>query len=155
MTTITPASGVAFASATALLAAHLADHDVSEPVALSVTTSYSDSTVTAQLRGDALAEVASDLLTWAHTLKRVTVEAWRPPERDRVHLSIHGTLTGPAGAVELKVFGCVDHDPLVFVNLQPDPCQGRSLSLGQLRSWAANPSTPMGTPVLEEPRAAR
>lgn len=155
MTTTSPASGVIFAGAAALLAGHLADHDLPEPVALSVTTSYGESTVTAQLRGDVLADVASDLLSWADTLSVVTVEAWRPPERDRVHLSIRGILTGSTDAVELKVFGCVDYEAAHFPDLQPDPCQGMSLSLEQLRTWAANPPATMETAVLEEPQAAR
>lgn len=155
MTSTTPPSGVMFASAAAMLAGHLTDHALPESVSLSVTTSYGHSTLTAQLRGDALADVASDLLTWADTLNVVTVEAWRPPERDRVHLSIRGTLTGPAGTIELKVFGCVDYDPLLFADLQPDPCQGMSLSLEQLRTWAANPPATTATPVPEEHRTAR
>ncbi len=155
MITTTSTSGVSFAQAAATLAGHLADHAVPEPVSLSVSTSYGHSTLTAQLRGDTVLGIATDLLAWADTLGVVTVEAWRPPERDRVHLSIHSTLTGPAGAVELKVFGSVDYDPHWFADLQPDPCQGASLSLGQLRAWAANPPPTTDTPVLETPRGAR
>lgn len=153
MTITTPASGVTFASAAALLAAHLADHALSEPVSVSVTTSYGDSTVTAQLRSTTLPGLAGDLLAWADTLSVVTVEAWRPPERDRVHLSLLSALTGPMGAVELKVFGGVDYDPLRFADLQPHPCQGMPLSIGQLRTWAA--STLTDTPVPGTPRATQ
>ena len=136
------------------LAGHLTDHALPEPVSLNVTTSYGDSTVTAQLRGTTVPGIAGDLIAWADTLSVVTVEAWRPSERDRVHLSIMGTLTGSAGAVELKVFGAVADDPHWFADLQPDPCQGISLALGQLRTWAANPSIP-DTPLLPTPRAQR
>jgi hypothetical protein len=111
MTTSTPTSGVTFANAAAMFAGHLADHALPEPVSLSVTTSYGDSTVTAQLRGHTVSGVAGDLMAWADTLSLITVEAWRPPERNRVHLSIQGTLTGSAGAVELMVFGAVDYGP--------------------------------------------
>ena len=80
--------------------------------------------------------IAGDLIAWADTLSVVTVEAWRPSERDRVHLSILGTLTGSAGAVELKVFGAVDvRPPLVRRSparpLRRDvPGPGRAADLG-------------------------
>jgi hypothetical protein len=124
-------------------------------VSLTATTSYGHSTVTAQLRGNTVPDIAADLLAWADTLSVVTIEAWRPPERDHVHLSIHGTLTGSIGAVELKVFGGVDYDPLRFADLQADPCQGMSLSPGQLRSWTANLSLTTDSPVLQAPRGLR
>lgn len=142
--------------AAAMLAGHLADHAVPEPVSLGLSTSYGHSALTAQLRGDTLLGMAGDLVAWAGTLSVVTlVEAWRPPERDRVHLSLRGTLTGSAGAVELKVFGVVDYNPLHFADLQPDPCQGESLPLEQLRTWAANPPATTDTRVLDAPRSAR
>ncbi|MGH3778332.1 MAG: hypothetical protein ACRDRR_21755 [Pseudonocardiaceae bacterium] len=152
---MTTTSGMTFAHAAALLAGHLADHALPEPVSLSVTTSYGDSTATAQLRGDTVPGIAGDLIDWADTLSVVTADAWRPSERDRVHLSIRGTLTGPAGTVALKVFGAVDYDPLRFADLQPDPRQGVALGLGQLRTWAADPSTTTGTPLLPTLRAPR
>jgi hypothetical protein len=138
MTTTTPTNGVTFAHAAAMLAAHLVDHALPEPVSLSVTTSYRHSTVTAQLHGTTLHGIATDLIAWADTLSLVTVEAWWPSERDRVRLSILGTLTGPASTVELKVFGGVEYDPVRFAGLQPDRCQGAFLSLGLLHTWAAN-----------------
>jgi hypothetical protein len=153
--TTTPTSGVTFAHAAAILAGHLTDHVLPEPVSLSVTTSYGDSTVTAQLHGTTVPGIAGDLIAWADTLSVVTVEAWRPPERDRVHLSILGTLTGSVGAVELKVFGAVDYDPHWFADLQPDPCEGMSLVLGELRTWAENPRTTTDTPLLPTPRVQR
>lgn len=153
MTTTT--SGVRSAHAAALLAGHLAEHALPEPVSLNVSTSYGHSTVTAQLRGDTVPGIAAELLAWADTLSGVTVEAWRPPERDQVHLSIQGTLTAPTGAVELKVFGSLDYDPHWFVDLQPHTHRGMSLPLGQLRTWAANPPDTTDTPVLAAPRSAR
>jgi hypothetical protein len=145
---MTTTSGMTFAHAATLLARHLADHALPEPVALSVTTSYGDSTATAQLGGPTVPGIAGDLIAWADTLSEATGEAWRPSERDRVHLSIRGTLTGPAGAVELKVFGAVDYDPFWFADLQPHQCKGVSLALGQLRTLAANPSTTTTDTVL-------
>lgn len=155
MTTTILTSGVTFAGAATLLAAHLAEHALPEPVSLSVTTSYSGSTVTAQLPGTTLAGVAGDLLSWADTFSVDAVEAWRPPERDRVHLSIRGTLTGPTGAVELKVFGCVDYDHHSFDGLQPDPHQGMPLSLGDLHTWAAHPDPIANTPLPPARRGDR
>jgi hypothetical protein len=155
MTTTTSPSGVTFADAAAMLAGHLAEQALPEPVTLSVSTSYGHSTLTAQLSGDTVPGIAADLLAWADTLSWVTVEAWRPPERDRVHLSVHGTFTGQAGALELKVFGGVDYDSLRFADLQPHTHRGISLPLGQLRTWAANPPTTTGTPVIAAPRIAR
>ena len=155
MTTTTPPSGATFAHAAAMVAGYLADHALPEPASLSVITSYGHSTVTAQLDGTTLHGVGGGLIAWADTVSMVTVEAWRPPERDRTHLSILGTLTGPADTVELKVFGGVEYDPLRFADLQPHKCQGMPLSLGQLRTWATNHSTTIGTLVLEASRAAR
>jgi hypothetical protein len=142
MTTTT--SGVTFAHAAATLAGHMAGHALPEPVSLSVTTSYRHSTVTAQLRGTTVPGVATGLIAWADTLSVVTVEAWWPSERDRVHLSIRGTLTGSAGTVELVVFGSVEYDQLRFGDLQADKCPS-----------AANPSPTIDALVLEAPRVAR
>jgi hypothetical protein len=155
MTTTTPTSAVTFAHAAAMLAGHLADHALPEPASLTVTTSFGHSTVTAQLRATTVPDVATDLLAWADTLSVVTVEAWRPPERDQVHLSILGTLTSPTDTAEVKVFGGVDDDPLRFADLLAHQYQGVSLSLGQLRTWAANPSTTTDNPILDVHRAAR
>jgi hypothetical protein len=155
MTTTTPTSGVTFAHAAAMLAGHLTDHALPEPVSLNVTASYGDSTVTAQLRGTTVPGITGDLIAWADTLSVVTVEAWWPSARERVHLSILGILTGSVGTVEVKVFGAVDYDPHWFADLQPDPCEGMSLVLGELRTWAANPSTITDTPLLPTPRAQR
>jgi hypothetical protein len=52
-----------------------------------------------------------------------------------VHLSIASTLTGPTGTIELDVFGAVDYDPARFVNVAAG--DRRTVSLGQLRGWAA------------------
>jgi len=87
--------------------------------------------------------VAADLLAWADTLTTVTVQAWRPPSGDRVHLSIASTLTGPAGAVELDVYGGTDDNPALFADLAPGDY--RTVSLGHLRTWAASTAdTPDG-----------
>jgi hypothetical protein len=135
MTTTTSTTDVTFAQAAAMLAAHLADHTLPEPASLRVNTTGVHSEVMAQLRSITVPTVATDLLTWADTLTTITVQAWRVPAGDRVHLSIASTLTGPASSIELDVFGAVDYDPARFAELEAG--DRRTVSLGQLRAWAA------------------
>ncbi len=85
-------------------------------------------------------EVATEVLAWADTLTTVTVQAWRPPTSHRVHLSMANALGGPAGTVELTVFGDADHDPVLVGDLAPG--EYRAVTLGELRSWAADASDP-------------
>jgi hypothetical protein len=96
--------------------------------------------------------LAAALLTWIDTLAVITVTAWRPPESERVHLSLTSTLTGPADAVALIVYGgAKDDDPVRFADLKSG--QRRSVSLAELRTWAADDPTTTGSPVLDTPRA--
>jgi hypothetical protein len=139
--TTPPTLGLTFLQAAGLLAAHLTEHAVPEPVSLSVTTRWGRSEVIAQLRPATVTGLAGELLTWIDTLAATTVTAWRPPDSDRVHLSLTSTLTGPAGAVELHVFGGTADDPVRFADLAPD--HRRRVSLPELRSWAATtPDSP-------------
>ncbi|MDQ3764700.1 MAG: hypothetical protein M3460_25160 [Actinomycetota bacterium] len=150
--TTTPTTGMTFVQAAELLAAHLADHAVPEPVFLTVTTRWGHSEVAAQLRPDTVPEVASELLAWIDTLPAATASAWRPPESDRVHLSLTSTLTGPAGAVALTVYGgAKDDNPVRFADLTSG--QRRSVSLAELRTWATGEPTTTGSPVLDTPQA--
>ncbi len=135
-----------------LLATHLADHAVPEPMFLTVTTRWGHSEVAVQLRPDAVPHLAAALLAWIDTLPAITVTAWRPPEGERVHLSLASTLTGPAGAVALTVYGgAKDHDPVRFADLTPG--QRRTVSLAELRTWATDDPTTTGSPVLDTPGA--
>jgi hypothetical protein len=127
LTTI-PTAGVTFVQAAELLAAHLAGHQLPEPSSLTV----------AQVHSATVASVAAQLLAWADTLTTVTAQAWRPPDGDRVHLSIASTLTGPADTVELDVYGGADADPALFSDLAPG--EHRTVPLGHLRTWAASAS---------------
>ena len=141
MSTTTPTTGMTFVGAAELLATHLADHTVPEPMSLSVTTRWGRSELTAQLHSTTVPGVASDLLAWVATLTAVTVTAWRPPESDRVHLSLTSALTSPTGAIELHVFGGTADDPVRFADLAPG--HRRSVSLAELRNWAATtPDSP-------------
>jgi hypothetical protein len=127
-------TGVTFVQAAKLLVAHLANYQLPEPAFLTVSTRARHSKVTAQLRSHTVPRIAAELLAWADTLPTVTVEAWRPPEGDRVQLSITSTLTSPTGTVDLDVYGGADHDPALLADLGAG--DERSVSLGQLRAWA-------------------
>ncbi|MGH4009795.1 MAG: hypothetical protein ACRDTH_16875 [Pseudonocardiaceae bacterium] len=152
MTTTTTA--MSFVQAAELLAAHLAEHAVPEPVFLTVTTRWGHSEVAAQLRPDTVPHLAAALLAWIDTLAAITITAWRPSESERVHLSLACTLTHPAGAVALTVYGAAkDHDPVRFGDLTPG--QRRTVSLSELRAWTAGEPTPTGSPVLDTPGAGR
>ncbi|MDQ3764580.1 MAG: hypothetical protein M3460_24405 [Actinomycetota bacterium] len=147
----TTPTGMTFVQAAELLAAHLGDHAVPEPMFLTVTTRWGHSEVAAQLRPDTVPTLATDLLAWIDTLTAITATAWRPPESDRVHLSLASTLTSPAGAVALTVYGgAKDHDPVRFADLTAG--QRRSVSLAELRTWAADDST-TDRPFLDTPGA--
>jgi hypothetical protein len=150
--TTTPTTGMTFVQAAELLATHLADHAVPEPVFLTVTTQWGHSEAAAQLRPDTVPDLAAALLAWIHTLTVITVTAWRPPESQRVHLSLASTLTGPAGAVTLTVYGgAKDRNPVRFADLPPG--QRRTVSLAELRTWATGEPTTTGSPILETPQA--
>jgi FtsP/CotA-like multicopper oxidase with cupredoxin domain len=131
----TSVTGVTLVQAATMLATHLADHTLPEPAYLRVNTRHGHSEVAAQLHATTVPTLARDLLAWATTLPTVTGEAWRVHTGDRVHLSITSTLTGPAGAIELDVFGAVDYEPAQFADLPAG--DRRMVSLGQLRTWAA------------------
>jgi hypothetical protein len=100
-----------------------------------VTTRWGCSEVIAQLGSTTVAGAAGELLAWADTLTAVTVTAWRPPESDRVHLSLTSTLTSPTGTVELYVFAATKDDPARFTDLTCG--HRRSIPLAELHRWAA------------------
>jgi hypothetical protein len=138
----TPGIGATLVQAAHLLTSHLADHALPEPASLEVISRAHHSRLTVQVRSMTVPEIASEVLGWADTLTTVTVQAWRPPAGDRVHLSMTGTLSGPAGTVELAVFGGADHDPVLVGDLAPG--EYRAVALGELRAWtAASPPPPM------------
>jgi hypothetical protein len=134
----TPSIDMTFVQAARLLAEHLTDHALPEPVSLEVISKAQRSRITAQVSPLTLSEVAAELLAWADTLTTVTVQAWRPPTGHRVHLSMTSTLGGATGPVELTVFGGTDHDPAAVGELTPD--EHRAVTLGELRTWATNAS---------------
>lgn len=150
MTTSTATTGVALLHAAAsLLAAHLTEHGLPEPVSLTVMTGAHRPEVQAQVHPQTVAGVAAELLAWAQTLSPVTVTAWRPPHGDRVHLSMTATL----GAVGMDVYGGVGYDPTLFAELASG--HDRAVSLDQLHAWAQSTSTITGSAALEAHRAQR
>lgn len=134
MTTISPL-GVTFVQTAEALALHLGKHQLPEPVLLGVMTMGARLQVRAQLRSRTVAGIAAELLIWADTLSTVTIAVRQVPEGDRVQLSLTSTLTSPAGAVELDVYGGCAHDPALIVDLVPG--DKRIVPLAQVRSWAA------------------
>ena len=138
MTTTIP-TGVFLVQAAVILAAHPADHTLPEPASLRVSTGDGHSQVRAQLRSSTTLTVARDLLAWADSLTTVTVETWRIPAGDRMHLSIANTLAGPTSTVELDVFGAVAYDPALLAELKAG--DHWEMSVGQLRTWAASSAT--------------
>jgi hypothetical protein len=127
--------GATFVQVVRLLARHLADHALPQPVCLEVISRAHRSRLTVQVQSMTVPEVAAAVLGWADTLTTVTVQAWRSPAGDRVHLSMASALDGPAGTVELTVFGGADHDPALVGDLAPG--EYRAVTLGELRTWAA------------------
>jgi hypothetical protein len=152
--TTTTTTGMSFVQAAELLAAHLAEHAVPEPVFLTVTTRWRHSEIAAQLRADTVSDLAGELLAWIESLTAITITAWRPPENERVHLSLTCTLTAPVGVVALTVYGgAKDQDPVRFADLTHG--QRRTVSLSELRAWSAGEPTTPGSPVLDTPGAGR
>lgn len=72
------------------LRAHLADFEL--PELYSVHLSANEPTMSAQLATHQPPQIATGLLTWADTLTQVTIEAWRVPRCDSVHLLVTGQL---------------------------------------------------------------
>ncbi|MGH3710050.1 MAG: hypothetical protein ACRDRQ_18515 [Pseudonocardiaceae bacterium] len=135
---ITPTFAATFVQAAHLLATHLTEHGLPQPASLEVISTAHRTRLTAQVHFLNVPRIAAELLTWADTLTTVTVQAMRPPSGDRVHLSIASVLSGPAGTVELTIFGGADHDPTLLGDLAPG--ERRTVTLGELRIWAADTS---------------
>ncbi len=127
-----------FVHAAHLLATHLTEHGLPEPVSLEVINTAHRSRLTAQVHFLTVPSIAAELLAWADTLTTVTMQATRPPSGHRVHLSITSALIGPAGTVELTIFGGTAHNPTLVGDLAPG--EHRRVTLGELRTWAADTS---------------
>jgi hypothetical protein len=84
------------------LRAHLTAVELPELYSVTVVTAVGTLDVSAQLACHHPPEIASGLLAWADTLTDVTIEAWRVPSGDTVHLSVIGRLPG---GVSIRVYG--------------------------------------------------
>ena len=106
---------------TALLTAiraHLTDFELPELYSITITKSLSGPSVTAQLACHTPPQIADALLAWADTLTNATIEAWRVPRGDTVHLSVIGLLSG---SVSVAVYGGVDFtEHSIGKDLAPD-----------------------------------
>jgi hypothetical protein len=140
MNTTDQALPMTLAQTATVLARHLSDHGLPDPVSLHVTADcqgHCEGSV--QLSRPDLPAMATALLAWAATLTAVSFRAWRPPQRPTVHLELHATLTDPAGPVTLLVYGGIEVDPTVLADLEPG--HRVPLTLGQLTQWAASTGT--------------
>jgi hypothetical protein len=100
------------------LRAHLAGFELPELYSVNVITASGGPTASAQLACHHPPQIATGLLAWADTLTEVTIEAWRVPSGDSVHLSVIGRL--PDG-VSIRVYGGMaftEHG--IGANLTPD-----------------------------------
>jgi hypothetical protein len=113
---------------------HLADFELPELYSITITRTWGEPNVTAQLACDTLPQVAEALLAWVDTLTGPTIEAWRVPRCDTVHLSVIGHLSG---GIRVAVYGGVaytNHRNCIGRDLAPDA--SKSVSLSVLRERA-------------------
>jgi hypothetical protein len=116
----------------AVLRDHLARYVLPELASVDVQQHLVDGmSVTVQLAGFDVAEVAQGLLGWADTLTEVTGELWRASATS-VHVYVHGQLPGN---VPVKVFSGVPYDSGLF-GADFEKGHRRIIALGVLRKWA-------------------
>jgi hypothetical protein len=119
----------------AAIGEHLSVFEVGEPLDVHVqaTPIPGDPAVTVHLNGGRrLPELAGLLLAWADTLTDTSVEAWRTPGGDSVHLAVSGLLADDTTPV--RAYGGVPATDLAGLGLEPG--QQRRITLGRLRTWA-------------------
>jgi hypothetical protein len=84
------------------LRTHLNDFELPPLGSAHFTTYSGGAQVSVQLTTHNLPEIAAGLLAWADTLTHVTVEAWRVPRGDSLHLSVTGRLSQ---RIQVQVYG--------------------------------------------------
>jgi hypothetical protein len=114
------------------LRAHLAAFELPELYSVTLLNAWGGLNISAQLAAHHPPQIASGLLTWADTLTDVTIEAWRVPIGDTVHLSVIGQL--PEG-ISIRVYGGV---PLTQRGIGADlaPDTSTTVPLAALRHLA-------------------
>lgn len=111
---------------------HLLAFELPELWSVNISASSVGPRVSVQLAEHQPPELARGLLIWADTLTGVTVEAWRVPCGDCVHLSVTGELSG---GTAVCVFGGVPFTGRgLGAELEPD--SGTVVSLATLRGLA-------------------
>ena len=109
------------------LRTHLAEFELPDLCSVHVTRSASEPNVTAQLASHTPPQITGALLTWADTLTEVTVEAWRVPSGDSVHLSVLARL--PDGA-SIQIYGAMPFTKHgIGADLPPDTSTTVSLTV--------------------------
>ena len=98
--------------------AHLAEFELPELYSINITKSLSGPSMTAQLACHTLPQIADALLAWADTLTDTTIEAWRVPRGDTVHLSVIGQLSGGASVAVYGGMAFTGHS--IGKDLAPD-----------------------------------
>jgi hypothetical protein len=101
----------------AAISAHLAAFELPPIASVHLSGYHSGAPVTVQLSGREPAAIAMGLLAWADTLIEITVEAWRVPRGDTVHLSVTGRL--PGGTAVLVYGGLRIMDLSLSAGLEP------------------------------------
>lgn len=112
---------------------HMALHGLPEPASVTLVR-YGGRGITVQVDGAGAVEEIRTLLRWVCSLPGATVGAWRPAEGHVVHIEVRTTVSGPAGAEALLVYGGVPFDEERFGDLEPGG--RRPVSLSQLTAWA-------------------
>jgi hypothetical protein len=112
---------------------HVTAFPVAVPVAVDVRTYHSERAADVMLDGDAVADVAAALLSWASILTDTTATLWRSTARTTVHLSVSGRTTL---GIAFRVHSAVPYAADVFGDIPPGDT--RPLTLDQLQAWAAS-----------------
>ncbi|HWR47199.1 MAG TPA: hypothetical protein VN327_06230 [Pseudonocardiaceae bacterium] len=89
---------------------HFDQFKLPELYSVHVITISDEPRVSAQLAAHHPSQIITDLLTWASTLTHLTLEAWREPSGQAVHLSVTGQL---AEEVTIRVYGALPITPHV------------------------------------------
>jgi hypothetical protein len=114
------------------LRAHLTAFELPDLYSVHVITDAGEPGVTLQLAAHQPSPIATALLAWAKTLTEVTIEAWRVPRGDSVHLSLIGQLPGD---VTIRVYSGVSYTQY-GIGADLAPGGSKTVPLAALRNLA-------------------